>query len=193
MSSPSAPQISHHEESPPPPPYSEVVCPRVECDNNATQTNTADSNKATVTISVLAVALVIIMVMGCIMVEMMFRLNSLQVTVEEVNTREVEVVKLQLQSLVGEVENITSDNEVLRARIEQVSDQVDRLQLQKGEAQPYYLMVADVIHVYILLYELYRIGAEVLSFQGTTCHPGGTFLLLLLAVCRWLAGSGSLQ
>eukprot|EP00092_Neocalanus_flemingeri_P043443 GFUD01047874.1.p1 GENE.GFUD01047874.1~~GFUD01047874.1.p1 ORF type:complete len:123 (-),score=44.93 GFUD01047874.1:182-550(-) len=119
------------------------------------------------TISVLAVALVIIMVMGCIVVEMMFRLNSLQVTVEEVNTREVEVVKLQLQSLVGEVENITSDNEVLRARLEQVSDQVDRLQLQRGEGQPYYLMVAE----------------------GTTCHPGGTFLLLLLAVCRWLAGS----
>ena len=143
MSAPIAPPISPHEESPPPPPYSEVVVCPVECDNNATQTHTTDSHKTAVIYSVLSVAFVLVVVMGCMMGDLWIRMNSLQVKVEKINTREVETVKLQLQSLVVNVENITSYNEVLMARLEQVADKVDRLQLQK-EGQLHYVMVAEV-------------------------------------------------
>ena len=152
MSDPSAPPISPHEESPPPPPYSEVglVCPTVEGHNNATQTQTSDGHKTAVIYSVLAVALVLVVVMGCIVGHMKSKLDSLHVTVEEINTREVEILKLEMQSLAGDVDNITSYNEVMRARLEQLSDKVDRLQAQK-EGQPYYLLAAKVRSVQYFL------------------------------------------
>ena len=144
MAPPSAPPISPHEESPPPPPYSEVAgYIEHECDVIATQTVTSDSHKTVVLYSILTVAFVLLVVMGCMVGDLWMRLTTLQVTVEEINNRKVESVKLKLESLAVNVDNITIHNEELNARLDQLADKVDRLQLQK-EGQMHYVMVAQV-------------------------------------------------
>jgi len=142
MTDPSAPPISPHEESPPPPPYSEVVCRALQSDDTATQTPSTTSHRAVVIYSVLAVALALVVVFGCIVGDLWFRLDSLHGTVAELNIREeVETVKTQMKSLFGDMENITKYNGVLRERLENLEDKVDRLQLQK-EGQLHYVLVA---------------------------------------------------
>eukprot|EP00090_Calanus_glacialis_P015337 TRINITY_DN24218_c0_g1_i3.p1 TRINITY_DN24218_c0_g1~~TRINITY_DN24218_c0_g1_i3.p1 ORF type:complete len:197 (-),score=68.11 TRINITY_DN24218_c0_g1_i3:122-643(-) len=163
MAPPSAPPISPHEESPPPPPYSEVAgYTEHECDDMATQTVTSDRHKTAVLYSILSVAFVVLVVMGCMVGDLWMRLNTLQDTVEEINTRKVESVKLKLESLAVNVDNITLHNEELNARLDQLADKVDRLQLQK-EGQLHYVMVAQV----------------------TPLQPD-VQLMLFLSVCSWL-------
>ena len=109
----------------------------------ATQTVTSDRDKTAVLYSVLSVAFVLLVVMGCMVGDLWMRLTTLQITVEEINTRKMESVKLKLESLAINVDNITIHNEELNIRLDQLADKVDRLQLQK-EGQLHYVMVAQV-------------------------------------------------
>ena len=132
--------------------------------------------------SILSVAFVVLVVMGCMVGDLWMRLTTLQVTVEEINNRKVESVKLKLESLAVNVDNITIHNEELNARLDQLADNVDRLQLQK-EGQLHYVMVAQVW--LILIYLQQTLLSQISTFQVTPLQPD-VQLMLFLSVCSWL-------
>jgi len=142
MVSPSAPPDSPREESPPP--YSSVVeCSPPEYDDGATQTGGSHGQKAAVIYAVLSLGFVIMVVMGCITGDLWMQLNRLKVTVEEHNTREVDLLKLRLDSLAINVHNISNHNEEVMTSLEMLADKVDRLRLKK-DGELHYVMVAGV-------------------------------------------------
>ena len=148
----------------------------------ATQTVTSDRHKTVVLYSVLSVAFVLLVVMGYMVGDLWMRLTTLQVTVEEINTRKMESVKLKLEYLAVNVDNITTHNEELDARLDQLADKVDRLQLQK-EGQLHYVMVAQVW--LILIYLQQTLLSQISTFQVTPLQPD-VQLMLFLSVCSWL-------
>jgi len=119
-----------------------VVCHTVESQDTSTQTYITGNYRTALIYSVLGVTFIVLLGLGYVVGDMWFRLNSLKVKVEEGNAKELEVVKSELKYLAKDVTNLTHSSEVLRMRLKEVANRVDRLQLYK-EGEPYYLLIAQ--------------------------------------------------
>jgi len=77
------------------------------------------------------------------------QLYTLQDTVDNVNNKELEHLKLKLQSLSSDIQNISLSHQEVGERMEMLAEKVDRLKLMKDEqGELHYVMVAKAsLHI----------------------------------------------
>merc|ERR1712142_823237 len=112
-------------------PYSEVVAAPESC-NIGSQTcpiSTTIHNFATIC-PITILSIFILVLVGCV-TELYMQLTSLQNTVENVNSKEVEYLNLKLESLASDVRNISLQNEEVMNSIVILAEKVNRLRVAK--------------------------------------------------------------